>query len=330
MLDDLGLVHMNGRIYDPLLGRFLSADLQVQFPDNLQSYNRYSYVQNNPLTFFDPSGWGLSPANAAMGWNRGIPENHNTPAQQRALDSGANAAPFTFLVHTGSMFGQAVLSPGGMPSPAALDLAFRTENYLSEAKTAIMKADGVDPALGNLWSLSNSNNEVFIGLTAGVAMSAAPLLSVEGRLAVTTPELKLLDSVPTKAPSAAVESGSGEMISLWKGPAKYNDVGALRIPRSPAAEVSNGFDPALYPGNGPYFGVGEAGKAEALSWAKYYGNGFQEIQLPKAAFDSLLERGAIKWDTLYDAGTSVHVPAEGLPTFNSTITGGTYHLPGTF
>lgn len=56
MLDELGLVHMNGRIYDPLIGRFLSADIVVQFPGNLQSFNRYSYVQNNPLTFKDPSG----------------------------------------------------------------------------------------------------------------------------------------------------------------------------------------------------------------------------------------------------------------------------------
>lgn len=47
---------MNGRIYDPLLGRFLSADTVVQFPGNLQSFNRYSYVHNNPLTYTDPSG----------------------------------------------------------------------------------------------------------------------------------------------------------------------------------------------------------------------------------------------------------------------------------
>jgi hypothetical protein len=48
---------MNGRIYDPLLGRMLSADLLVQEPGSLQSYNRYSYVRNNPLTLTDPSGW---------------------------------------------------------------------------------------------------------------------------------------------------------------------------------------------------------------------------------------------------------------------------------
>jgi hypothetical protein len=48
---------MNGRIYDPLLGRFLSADIAIQAPGNLQSYNRYSYVMNNPLTLTDPSGF---------------------------------------------------------------------------------------------------------------------------------------------------------------------------------------------------------------------------------------------------------------------------------
>jgi hypothetical protein len=53
---------MNGRIYDPLLGRFLSADTEVQFAGDLQSYNRYSYVQNNPLRFVDPSGFLLESA----------------------------------------------------------------------------------------------------------------------------------------------------------------------------------------------------------------------------------------------------------------------------
>ena len=56
-LDDLALVHMNGRVFDPLVGRFLSADPNVQFKDDLQSYNRYSYVSNNPLNARDPTGY---------------------------------------------------------------------------------------------------------------------------------------------------------------------------------------------------------------------------------------------------------------------------------
>jgi len=56
MIDEPGLIHMNGRVYDPYLGRFLSADPLVQAPENSQSYNRYSYVFNNPLSYTDPSG----------------------------------------------------------------------------------------------------------------------------------------------------------------------------------------------------------------------------------------------------------------------------------
>lgn len=57
MLDTWGLVHMNGRIQDPTLGRFLSADPFVQAPEESQSFNRYSYVWNNPLSMTDPSGY---------------------------------------------------------------------------------------------------------------------------------------------------------------------------------------------------------------------------------------------------------------------------------
>ena len=44
-----GLIHMNGRIYDPNLGRFMTADPTVQFAGFSQSYNRYSYILNSPL-----------------------------------------------------------------------------------------------------------------------------------------------------------------------------------------------------------------------------------------------------------------------------------------
>ena len=59
-IGDIGLIHMNGRVYDPQLGRFLSADPHVQFLHASQSYNRYSYVMNNPLKYTDPSGYFLS------------------------------------------------------------------------------------------------------------------------------------------------------------------------------------------------------------------------------------------------------------------------------
>ncbi len=59
MMDNVGLVHMNGRVYDPQVARFLSADPNIDGADNLQGYNRYSYVHNNPATLLDPSGYGF-------------------------------------------------------------------------------------------------------------------------------------------------------------------------------------------------------------------------------------------------------------------------------
>ena len=56
-VDHANIIHMNGRIYDPTLGRFLQADPIVQAPTNSQSLNRYSYVFNNPLSYTDPSGY---------------------------------------------------------------------------------------------------------------------------------------------------------------------------------------------------------------------------------------------------------------------------------
>ena len=53
---DFGLMFYNARWYDPLLSRFTSADSIVPQPGNPQAWDRYSYVQNSPINYTDPSG----------------------------------------------------------------------------------------------------------------------------------------------------------------------------------------------------------------------------------------------------------------------------------
>ena len=55
-LFDFGLINMNGRIYDPLMSMMLSPDNNIQMPQALQNFNRYSYCLNNPLRYNDPTG----------------------------------------------------------------------------------------------------------------------------------------------------------------------------------------------------------------------------------------------------------------------------------
>lgn len=58
-IDEANIINMNGRVYDPLVGMFLSPDPVLQNPTDALNYNRYSYVLNNPLKYTDPSGYQL-------------------------------------------------------------------------------------------------------------------------------------------------------------------------------------------------------------------------------------------------------------------------------
>ncbi len=56
MIPEFGIINMNGRLYDPLMGRMFSPDPYIMGKDNTQGYNRYSYALNNPLSYTDPNG----------------------------------------------------------------------------------------------------------------------------------------------------------------------------------------------------------------------------------------------------------------------------------
>ncbi|MEZ5499837.1 MAG: RHS repeat-associated core domain-containing protein [Steroidobacteraceae bacterium] len=88
MLDAVSLVHMNGRVYDPKIGRFMSADPFIDCAANSQGWNRYTYVKNRPLSLWDPSGFG----SRIRVWREdgGPPIGGNSAAYFGDLGSAAN------------------------------------------------------------------------------------------------------------------------------------------------------------------------------------------------------------------------------------------------
>ena len=82
--DEFDLINMNGRLYDPILGRMLSPDVVIQDEQNSQAYNRYSYCFNNPLRFADPSGYVVEDdwyvdKNGRIVWDDNVTSVANTP-----------------------------------------------------------------------------------------------------------------------------------------------------------------------------------------------------------------------------------------------------------
>ena len=146
-----GLIHMNGRIYDPNLGRFMTADPHVQFAGYSQSYNRYSYILNNPLGGTDPSGFfnlldpaGILPDSggwlnpgssqwddlqgAIQNWAKNPIDNFNVYALERAMPGRATMDNFMLshewamdLGHVALAFASAFCYAGAAACYAAME-----------------------------------------------------------------------------------------------------------------------------------------------------------------------------------------------------------------
>ena len=136
-IDQIGLIDMNGRMYDPLLGRFLSPDPFVQAPDNSQNYNRFSYCLNNPLKYTDPDGefWHIV-IGAAVGGIINLATNWDNCngfweyAAAFGVGSGSGAlTAATGGAATGWAIGAAAL--GGAATSATNNLIAQTDNNFS-------------------------------------------------------------------------------------------------------------------------------------------------------------------------------------------------------
>jgi RHS repeat-associated protein len=126
----VSLIHMNGRMYDAKLGRFLSPDNYIQEPFSTQSFNRYGYVWNNPLKYTDQSGeffWVAVAIGAFIGGSTAAIKGGNFgEILLGALIGGVAAgvgAGVANLAAGGTFFGSEALAVVGFSSGAKVGLA---------------------------------------------------------------------------------------------------------------------------------------------------------------------------------------------------------------
>lgn len=157
--DELGLVNMRGRMYDPFTGRFLSRDPIIQSPLLSQTLNPYSYAMNNPLTLADPSGFECEdpggggtpiviPVPIPDGMNHPSPSpmnnmNHPSPpsrshqiAAGRSDDTGSTSASFN---GGAPQFGFSAWSAG---RPSGTTLVMTAGGFVGTSESAALREAG--------------------------------------------------------------------------------------------------------------------------------------------------------------------------------------------
>lgn len=184
MLSEFALINMNGRMYDPVVGRMLSPDNYVQMPDYSQNFNRYSYCFNNPLKYTDPSGdlvfafpyvsWSKSGGfSAGITVGVGIPKvlsvsaslGYNFKQNEINVSVGASAAFFTMSLSwapsSGTTFGFSA-GFGGTGSPISTNLLsagiyhnFRTNSISGNISMASISEQGVSFEPSVSYTMSN-------------------------------------------------------------------------------------------------------------------------------------------------------------------------------
>ncbi|MDP3912944.1 MAG: FG-GAP-like repeat-containing protein [Bacteroidota bacterium] len=187
-MDLFDLVNMNGRVFDPVIGRFLSADPLIQNPENLQSLNRYSYCLNNPLSMTDPSGYTWlsnnwrSLAGAAIGITATIitagllaPAGLATLTAWGATAAGAVggfAGGFSGTLLNGGDIGQAFKAGvvGGVVGGASGFLAFAAGSITGNSINAILERMGRH-AFVNAWMSGIQGQNMLSGALTGAASS---------------------------------------------------------------------------------------------------------------------------------------------------------------
>jgi RHS repeat-associated protein len=209
-IDEMGIINMNGRIYDPLIGRFMSADPTIPHPYMLKSFNRYSYVLNNPLRLTDPTGFDDGDGSDGGGW-----DGYSNDRVTTTTTSGGQTVVTVETNVNGTLPGGSTTTTtvigGGLPGTPA--------NTPVDAGSAA----------------TQNPNPPAVALPNQVAPRQPVLAPADRKLAVTTPPLNV--TTPSNRQETTTEETGSEVD--WS---TLPSVPGIDLPRLPPDELHAGID----------------------------------------------------------------------------------------
>ncbi|MBV1909340.1 MAG: VCBS repeat-containing protein [Kangiellaceae bacterium] len=324
-LDDAELIHMNGRVYDYNLGRFLSVDPFIQDVGNSQGVNPYSYMMNNPLMGTDPTGYEIK---CDTDWCHGVPrrdsDSDDGPGDEsKETDNGSeDTTPVTI---TGSRNDPSVDLPdiGSVPSQSSpsdkggaglLDTATlatltgATAARKTPAPAQIKAAVGLAAAAGTYLGLK---------LKSTMADDDASVLPLPLELQTRAQQIETYEKMAVKLKTMR-EDDSEAVFILYHGTDKPT---GLRLLAGEPLNFSLAMENRKTNGETGFYLA--TNFDDALYFAERTGNGYVlQYTLTESAMKSLLLSGStIKsippGQFYFPKGLEFFTPPSAFPTFNS-------------
>lgn len=232
-IQEFALVHMNGRVYDPILGRFISPDPYVQDPFELGNYNRYSYVLNNPLKYTDPTGYNFksnssnrSSSGGGFGGSCDVGSSDSSNSVDSSDDPKCSDNNGNGTDNSGGDSDGDGSSSGGSSSPPEPDL--------DEPNPHVSSGLNVDPsvakAMVSLGSVYNNYppgvaEDIYEALT-GQAANAEDIENIRRATAVATAALGVVTRKVVVAKKKAATADVGDTVETPdSNPEKFTNLG---------------------------------------------------------------------------------------------------------
>lgn len=188
---ELGLVNMHGRLYDPTLGQFMSADPVIQAPFS-QGLNRFAYAFNSPLNYTDPSGYSAEESEAAaigigVGYFSGLAATLLTSGGSVGAAAGTTSAAATTGGQVATSAGVAAAAPAlaaaGMGAGIASSIA--TTAVLT-GRQAVRTSVSASPTTRS--ATAAGNGPTAVGRSSYGTMATCPVTERPAGLSVFDPE----------------------------------------------------------------------------------------------------------------------------------------------